>query len=71
MKAYICDACGRTIKDRHEQKMKEFFVAAVPDPLGGVYPQETRIRTTVDLCDDCFHGLHKIAKMKEDDHANG
>lgn len=60
-KAYVCDACGITMTDPYEAKMKEFYVAGVPD-YGTIVPSDTKIKKKVHLCDECYHALHEIAK---------
>jgi hypothetical protein len=61
VKAYICDACGAVIEDPHEVGMKEFTVYAEVDD-GGVFPVKRIKRVRVQLCGECFHGLHLIAE---------
>lgn len=63
MKVYQCDACGKVIKDPYEENMKEFTVIAECD-CSGVFPVNFKGRTKVDLCEECFHGLHLIAEKK-------
>lgn len=62
-KAYVCDACGITIKDPHEAKMKEFYVGCHSE-LCGVFPSFDKRRVKVHLCDDCYHALCEIAERK-------
>lgn len=66
MKVYQCDACGKVIKDPYEEKMKEFCVVAHFD-VGGVFPEFTKRKEKVHLCEECFKGLHLIAEKKRSD----
>ena len=66
MKVYQCDACKKTITDPYEEKMKEFFVGCHFDYCG-VFPENTKRKVKVHLCDDCFKGLHLIADKKRSD----
>ena len=63
MKTYVCDACDVVINSPYEMKMKEFYVGCSFE-LAGVFPNPTRRKTVVHLCDDCFHALHLIAQKK-------
>ena len=63
-KCYKCDACGKTIENPYKAKMKEFCIGCQHE-VTGTFPWYTTRKTAVDLCDDCFHALCKIAKSKE------
>ena len=63
MKVYQCDACGKVMKNPYEENMIEFSVACTFDYIG-VFPMNIKNRTRVDLCKECYHGLHLIAEMK-------
>lgn len=64
MKTYQCDSCKRVIENPYELKMKEFlFVCEYTEY--GVFPQKSKQKTKIHLCDECFNGLSKIAKLKE------
>ena len=56
---YVCDACGKIMKDPHEAKMKEFYVGCCFD-FGGSFPIDAVRKRKVHLCDDCFKGLNKL-----------
>ncbi len=64
MKVYQCDACEKAIKDPYKEKMKEFFVGCHFDYCG-VFPENSKRKIKVHLCDDCFKGLHLIAEKKQ------
>ncbi len=63
-KVYVCDSCGRMIKDPYNCKMKEFR-------LDGGYESGCAVAITFDgwkgiqLCNDCYHGLRAIACRAE------
>ena len=63
MKIYKCDACGKVIKDPYEEKMKEFDIVCEVD-MCGVFPLRNKNHTKVHLCEDCYRGLHLIAKAE-------
>ena len=69
-KAYVCDACGRTIQNPHEARMKEFYIGATFE-FGGVSFLPVTNKTKVHLCNDCYHALREIAKKKKVGEANG
>lgn len=66
MRVYQCDGCYKIIENPHTVKMKEFYVGIDTEYF-------TRIKTLVkskrkikiQLCDDCYKGLHLIAEKKE------
>lgn len=59
-KAYVCDACGVTMKDPFEANMREFYVGVDFD-FACAFPVNVRAKKTVHLCVDCFHGLREVA----------
>jgi uncharacterized protein YlaI len=59
-KAYVCDACGITITNPHDARMKEFYVGC-EYVLGAYFPSFDTRKIKVHLCDDCFHALCEIA----------
>ena len=63
MKVYQCDACKKTITDPYEEKMKEFYVGCHFE-YEGVFPENSKRKVKVHLCDNCFIGLHIIAEQK-------
>lgn len=65
-KAYVCDACGITMKDPYEAKMRQFYVGVELD-YGVAFPLNVKtIKQKVHLCADCYHALHEIARTQED-----
>lgn len=69
-KAYVCDACGITITDPYDVKMKEFYVGCSFESFG-VLPSYSKRRINVHLCDDCYHALCEIATRKKDGAEDG
>ena len=63
MKVYECDCCKKVIQNPYELKMKEFYVGCSFEPWG-VFPSNDKRKVKINLCDDCFKGLNKIAKDK-------
>lgn len=64
-KAYVCDACGETMKDPYEANMREFFVGTEAD-FGMIFPCNVKtFKHKVHLCDGCYHSLKTIAERKE------
>ena len=61
MKVYKCDSCGKTIKNPHEERMKEFYISATCEGIF-VIPYNDKCKVKIHLCDSCFRGLHKIAE---------
>lgn len=69
MKVYQCDCCNKVISDPYTVGMKEFYLG-VDDTdyfslIGIAIPVERKRKIKIDLCDDCFKGLHVIAEKKE------
>ncbi len=59
-KAYVCDACGVTMANPYEEKMREFYVGVGYD----YHAYKVNVKTAkqkVHLCDECYHALYKIA----------
>ena len=68
MRVYQCDSCNKVISDPYEVEMKEFYLGADIDcfSLTGIAIPIPRKRTIkIQLCDDCYKGLHLIAEKKE------
>ncbi len=68
MKVYQCDCCNKVISDPYTVGMKEFYLEADIDCLsfiGIAIPVERKRKIKIQLCDDCFKGLHVIAEKKE------
>ena len=63
MKTYICDSCQRVIHEPYEMKMKEFYIGCSFE-LSGVFPNPSKRKIVVHLCDECFNGLSLIAQKK-------
>lgn len=63
MKVYQCDCCEEVIENPYEQEMKEFYVG-MDIEYSGVFPINRKRKTKIHLCEDCFRGLHLIAKKK-------
>ena len=58
--AYVCGACGVTMKNPYEVKMREFYVGVRYD----FHSYEVNVRTPkqkVHLCDECYLALRAIA----------
>lgn len=64
MNAFVCDACGKVIKEPYEARMREFYLGRYNDDDG--YPITKRItkKRKVDLCSECFHGLYLLAEKE-------
>lgn len=68
MRVYKCDCCNKVITDPYEVEMKEFYLGVDTDCfslIGIAIPVERKRKIKIDLCDDCFKGLHVIAEKKE------
>ena len=57
---YKCDSCGRTIEDPYTEKMKEFYMGAKFD-FGMSFPEESKRKVKIHLCEKCYKGLCTIA----------
>lgn len=66
MKVYQCDACKKTIIDPYKVKMKEFYMGCHFD-LFGVFPEDSKRKVKIHLCDNCYRALHLIAENKRSD----
>lgn len=65
-KAYVCDACGTTMTNPYEAKMRQFYVGVEFD-YGMAFPCNVKTRKSkVHLCDECYHALKTIAKKAGD-----
>lgn len=66
-KAYVCDACGITMTDPYEAKMREFYVGVEFD-YGHAFPCNVKTcKHKVHLCDECYHALHELAERRVSD----
>lgn len=64
MKAYVCDACGETMKDPYEAKMRMFYIGVEFD-YGYAFRRNAKTRKTkVHLCGDCYGALCEIGRAK-------
>jgi hypothetical protein len=51
------------IEDVYREEMKEFYIGCDFEYCG-VFPVASKRKIKVDLCEDCYQGLHLIAKAK-------
>ncbi len=68
MRVYQCDSCNKVIADPYTVGMKEFYLGVDTDYfslIGTAIPVERKRKIKIQLCDDCFKGLHLIAEKKE------
>lgn len=66
MRVYQCDSCNKVITDPYTVKMKEFYLGVDVDCLSGTaIPIERKRKIKIQICDDCYKGLHLIAERKE------
>lgn len=67
MRVYQCDCCNKVISNPHTVKMKEFYVGVgdIDYSSGIVIPLESKRKIKIQICDDCYKGLHLIAEKKE------
>ena len=63
-KVYKCDSCERLIENPYKAKMKEFYLGCKFD-FGMCFPEESKRKVKIHLCEDCFKGLYHIAKECE------
>lgn len=61
---YKCDACGRVVPDTRRELMKEFHFKDVIDDNGHKKTINLSRKIKIDLCEQCYLGLYKIAKEK-------
>lgn len=69
MRVYQCDCCNKVISNPHNVKMKEFYVGMMDIDSGSglVIPIERKRKIKIQICNDCYKGLHFIAERKERD----
>lgn len=67
MRIYQCDSCNKVISNPYTVKMKEFYVGMMDtdSSSGIVIPIESKRKIKIQICDDCYKGLHLIAERKE------
>lgn len=64
VQTYKCDSCGKIISQPYEEKMKEFYVGCEFDECG-IFPIFSKRKVEIQLCEDCYKGLHLIAESKQ------
>lgn len=64
MRVYQCDSCNKVIQDPYIVKMKEFYVGIDMEYFTR-FEIPVEIKRKIQLCDDCYKGLHLIAEKKE------
>lgn len=66
MRIYQCDSCYKIIENQYIVKMKEFYVGIDIEYFTRIgTPIERKRKIKIQLCDDCYKGLHLIAEKKE------
>lgn len=64
MRIYQCDSCKEVIEDPYTVKMKEFYLGVDIDCLIGIKtPIERKRKIKIQLCDNCYKGLHLIGGL--------
>lgn len=64
-KVYKCDSCCGMIENPYIAKMKEFYLGTIFD-FGMAFPEETKIKRKIHLCESCFKGLKVIGERSTD-----
>lgn len=65
MRVYQCDSCNKVITNPYIVKMKEFYVEIDIEYFSQIgIPIESKRKIKIQLCDDCYKGLHLIAEKK-------
>ena len=64
MRVYQCDSCNKVISNPHNVKMKEFYVGIDIEYFARIETIERKRKIKIQLCDDCYKGLHLIAEKK-------
>ena len=65
MRVYQCDCCKKIIEVPFTVKMKEFYLGVDTDCFSGIaIPIESKRKIKIQLCDDCYKGLHLIAEKR-------
>ena len=62
-KAYVCDICGATVACPHSARMREFCFTVSNCDIYQV-PQKDKVKTKIDLCNNCFEWFKAVAKEK-------
>lgn len=64
MRVYQCDSCDKVILNPHNVKMKEFYVGIDTEYFTRIkIPIESKRKIKIQLCDDCYKGLHLIGEL--------
>lgn len=65
MRIYQCDSCYKIIENPYIVKMKEFYVGIDTEYFTRIKtPVKSKRKIKIQLCDECYKGLHLIAKLK-------
>lgn len=66
MRTYQCDSCYKIIENPYIVKMKEFYVGMMDiDCISGIVaPVERKRKIKIQLCNDCYKGLHLVAEKR-------
>lgn len=65
MRVYQCDSCNKVITNPHSVKMKEFYVGIDIEYFSQIgIPIKSKRKIKIQLCDECYKGLHLIAEKK-------
>ena len=68
MRVYQCDSCYKIIENPYTIKMKEFYVGIDTEYFTrNKTLVKSKRKIKIQLCDDCYKGLHFIAEKKERD----
>lgn len=68
MRVYQCDSCNKVITNPYIVKMKEFYVGIDIEYFSQIaIPIERKRKIKIQLCDDCYKGLHLIAEKRVGD----
>ena len=63
MRIYQSDSCYKIIENPYIVKMKEFYVGIDIEYFSRIEtPIERKRKIKIQLCDDCYKGLHLIAE---------
>lgn len=64
MRVYQCDSCYKIIENPYIVKMKEFYVGIDIEYFTRITtPIERKRKIKIQLCDDCYKGLHLIGEL--------
>lgn len=65
MRVYQCDSCNKVITNPYIVKMKKFYVGIDIEYFSQIgIPIKSKRKIKIQLCDDCYKGLHLIAEKK-------